>query len=194
MLTPDAMEIPVTSFTSFDWFLVVVVVMSAVFAFMRGFIRVLFSLVGLAVGTLLAGWYYVQAAVWLHRWIATKAVAEVVGFLAILFAVTIVFGLMANVVRKTAKLAGLGFMDRLLGAAIGVLRGVLLGVAVMMALAAFVPHSGWIRNSMLAPYFLDGAHAVSFVVPQHFQGQLAEGTRHLIEQTPGTLKRSMPMK
>jgi membrane protein required for colicin V production len=83
-------------------------------------------------------------------------------------------------------------MDRLLGAGLGLVRGVLLGVAVMMAMTAFSPRSAWIRNSLLAPYFLAGAHAVSFVVPQHLQQQMAEGTRHLVEKTPGMLKQAIP--
>jgi membrane protein required for colicin V production len=189
MLTQTA---TLASLTSFDWFLVIVAALSTLFAMMKGFIRVLFSLIGLAAGTLLASWDYLPLAVWLQRWIVSRPASEAVAFLAILSAVTIAFGIAAAVVRKGVRAVGLGFMDRLLGAGVGLVRGVLLGVATMMTIAAFIPNSTWIRNSLLAPYFLAGAHAVSFVVPQHFQQQMADGTRHLVRKTPMVLQRNLP--
>jgi membrane protein required for colicin V production len=88
------------------------------------------------------------------------------------------------VLRKTVKAIGLGFVDRLLGAAFGLLRGLLIGVAAMMAVTAFVPQAGSVQNSQLAPYFLRGVHAVSFVVPQDFQDQISAGAMYLLHKTP----------
>ena len=178
------------SLTSFDWFLVIVAGVSTLFAFMKGFIRVLFSLVGLTVGLLLASWNYVRLATWLERWVSSMAAAEAVGFVVILCGVMIVFSLAAGFVRRTAKAVGLGFVDRVLGAGVGLARGVLLGVAAMAAVAAFDPHSRLTKNSVLAPYFLAGARAVSFVVPTHLQQQMSEGTRHLVEKSPDLVRRS----
>ena len=190
MLTQPATHVTLASLTSFDWFLLIVATVSTLFAMRRGFVRVLFSLAGLVVGTLLASWNYLSVAARLHRWITSRSAAEAVAFLVILFVVTTAFSVAAGLVRKTVRAVGLGFVDRLLGAGLGVVRGVLLGVGVMMAMAAFNPHSAWIRNSLLAPYFLAGAHAVSFVVPLHLQQQMAEGTRHLVEKTPEILKQT----
>ena len=113
MLAPNATSITLTSLTSFDWFLVVIAVVSALFAFQRGFIRVLFSLVGLGVGVVLASWNYLPFARWLHRWITSPVTAQAIAFLGILFAVLIAFGLAAGLVRQAAKAVGLGFADRL---------------------------------------------------------------------------------
>jgi len=115
---------------------------------------------------------------------------------AILLGVTMVFAIAAALVRRTLKAVGLGFADRLLGAAVGAARGLLLGVAAMIAMAAFSPDSergsGLVENSVLAPYFLGGAHAVSFVVPQHLQDQVTQGRRRLLEKSPQMLKQSSP--
>jgi membrane protein required for colicin V production len=179
--------------TGLDWFLVVVVLISALMAFQRGFVRVMFSLVGLAVGILVASWNYVGLGVRLGRWIGTMQTAQVVAFVAILLGVMLVFSIVAALLRRTLKAVGLGFADRLLGAAVGVVRGVVLGVAAMMAMAAFSPDagrgSGMVENSLLAPYFLRGAHAVSFVVPRGFEQQIRTGAEHLLKKTPKVLNR-----
>ena len=187
-----ANSITVASLTAFDWVLVALVVVSALMAFRRGFIRVLFSLAGLIAGILIASWNYLGLATWMHRWVTSVTMAQVLAFLTILLAVWFVFGLAAGTVRKAVKAVGLGFADRMLGAAFGAARGVLLGIAVMMAVAAFAPDSGWARRSVLAPHFLAGAHAVSFVVPQHLAGQVSDGARHLLKKNAEVLKRSVP--
>jgi membrane protein required for colicin V production len=178
------------SLSGFDWFLVGVVGVSALMAFQRGLVRVLFSLGGVLLGTLIASWDYVRLATWLHRWITSVTAAQATAFVVILAGVMIVSGILASFVIKAVRAVGFGFLDRLLGACVGAVRGMLLGVAVMMGLAAFAPGSDALKNSLLAPYFLAGVHAVSFVVPQRFEAQLSEGARHLREKTPEVLKRS----
>ena len=184
------MQTPVasTDFTTFDWFLLVVIVVSTVAAFQRGFIRVLLSVGGLVAGIIVASWEYLQLALTLHHWILNFEVAEIVSFLLILVLVMVVFSLISKLVRKTVHAIGLGFVDRVLGALLGLIRGLLLGVAAMMAVTAFVPDATSVQNSQLAPYFLSGVHAVSFVVPEHFQDQISTGAKYLLRETPELLK------
>ena len=180
--------------TGFDWMLVVCVVVSAAMAFRRGLIRVLFSLSGLIAGLLVAMWNYVAVGAWMQTWVSSLATAEVLAFLAILLAVWFCFAVAGAFVRRAVKAVGLGFADRMLGAAFGVARGVLVGIAAMMALAAFAPDSAWMRESVLAPYFFQGSHAVSFVLPQHFEAQMSEGARRLFKKNAEALKHGTPAK
>ena len=183
------MQMPdVSTFTAFDWFLTATVALSTIAAFFRGIIKVLFSLAGLILGILLAAWNYVALATRLHSLILSVAAAQVVAFLLIAIGIMVVFSVLATVLRKAVSAVGLGFFDRIFGAAVGFLRGVLIGVAVMMALTAFLPGSPWLKDSRLAPYFLTGAHAVSFVVPQHLQQQISAGAAHLLQQSPEFFK------
>ena len=180
----NAAPLTFASLSGLDWFLIVVVGMSVIAAFRRGIIRVLFSIAGLLAGITLAGWNYQQFADWLHRWITSYGVAEIVSFLTILIALLVLFSVVAGLLRRTAAAVGLGFMDRLLGAVFGLVRGVLAGMAILWAIVAFLPPSTWLENSRLAPYFLAGSHGLSFVVPRQLQEQVAEGTAHLLQQTP----------
>ena len=188
-------NIDTSALNAFDWLLIALVAISTLAAFFRGFIKVLLSLAGLILGILLASWNYLSLATQLHGFITSFAAAQVIAFLLILCIVLIVFAILASVLREAVSAVGLGFFDRLLGAAFGFLRGMLVGIAVMMAVIAFLPGSPWIKRSQLAPYFLAGAHAVSFVVPQHFQEQMSAGATHLLQQSPELLPhRSLPQQ
>jgi membrane protein required for colicin V production len=180
------------TFNAFDWLLVVLLAWSTIVAFMRGIIRVLFSFAGLIAGVLLASWYYHNLALRLERWVSSSAAAEVLAFLLSTVCVMVMAGLLGRLVRRTAKAVGLGLPDRLLGALFGFARGCLLGVAIMMAVAAFLPGSTWIAQSRLAPYFLDGAHAVSFVVPGDLQNRILRGAEQLKHNAPDWIKPHLP--
>ena len=171
------------TFTSFDWFLVVIVALSTFAAFFRGFIKVLFSLGGLVLGLVLASWNYPALALRLTL-LTSVAAQQIAAFLLILVGVMVLFTFVAGLLRRAVSAVGLGFFDRVLGGLFGFGRGVLLGVVCMMAFAGFAPKWEPLKNSQLAPYFLEGAHAVSFIVPEHFQQQVAAGATHLLQKSP----------
>lgn len=179
----------VASLTVFDWVLIAILVYSTVRAFLRGFLREVFSLVGLVAGILLASWNYTTLAQSLVRWITPMTTAQIVAFLLIASVVMVGFTLAGKLLHTSADAIGLGFIDRLLGAAFGLARGCLLGVACMMVLAAFGPWSTWTERSQLSPYFLAGAHGVSFVVPHDLEQQIANGAAQLKHTAPGWIKR-----
>ncbi len=170
------------SLSTFDWVLVGLVAVSAALAFRRGMIKVVFSFAGVAAGMVLAGWYSLQVAAWLRGWIGSMMAARMVAFVGILMLVTLLCSAAAGLVRRTVKAAGLGMFDRLLGGVFGAARGALLGVALVLAIAAFAPRSAWLKNSRLAPYFLTGAHAVSFLMPRQVKQQVDSGTASLLRQ------------
>jgi membrane protein required for colicin V production len=172
----------------FDWFLIAIVAYSTVMAFLRGIILELFSLGGLIAGILLASWNYNHVAEFLEHLITTPATAQIVAFLLIVIGVMVLSTLLGKALNRTAHAIGLGFFDRLLGAVFGLARGCLFGVAILMAVAAFRPHSTWTENSRLSPYFLAGVHAVSFVVPHGLQQQILNGVQQFKHTAPNWIK------
>jgi membrane protein required for colicin V production len=172
----------------FDWFLAAILAYSTVMAFLRGIILELFSLGGLVAGILLASWNYGQVVPLIERISLRPATAQVVAFFLIVVSVMVLCALVGKLLNRTVHAIGLGFFDRLLGAVFGFARGCLLGVAIFMAIAAFLPHSEWIADSRMAPYFLAGAHAVSFVVPHDLQQQIVNGAAHLKHNAPDWIK------
>ncbi|SNS82166.1 membrane protein required for colicin V production [Granulicella rosea] len=174
--------------TAFDWLLIGVLAWSMIAAFMRGLIRVLFSLGGWVAGILLASWNYRLLAPRLLGWAHPLATAQAVAFVLILVGVIILASLLGRLLRKTVSAVGLGFLDRLGGAVFGFVRGCLVGTAIMMLIAAFSPGSDAVAKSTLTPYFLAGAHAVCFVVPADLQAKFANGATRLKHNAPDWIK------
>jgi membrane protein required for colicin V production len=162
-----------------DWLLAILLTYSVVRAAMRGFFQESFALGGLVIGFLLACWFYIAASKQLSGLIASAPLAQMAAFLLILAATMVIASLMGRILRKTASAVGLGFMDRLLGAIFGLVRGALLGLALLLSIMAFLPTGPWIQQSKLLPYFLEAAHAVSFVMPVDLKRRLADGSEQI---------------
>jgi membrane protein required for colicin V production len=174
-----------------DWLLTILLAYSVVRAAMRGFFQETFALGGLILGFLFACWFYRLLAINLKGLITSLQIAELAAFLLILAGTMIVASLLGRFLRHTASAIGLGFVDRLLGAVFGLLRGALLGVVLLLAVTAFLPRSPWVENSDLAPYFLRAAHAVSFVMPSDLKLRLLDGLDHLKHRTPDWIKQGL---
>ena len=177
----------------FDLFLLGVIAYSVLRAFLRGFLRELFSLAGLILGIVLAGLYYQRVAVMLSRWITSIPAAHLTAFLAVLAATILLFSLIGHVLKKAASTVGLGFLDRSLGALFGLTRGCLFGVAIMMSVAAFFPGAAWVRESTLAPYLLRGAHMVSLVVPHDLRQQVQDGAASMLTSPRPSPESPLPL-
>ena len=171
-----------------DWILIALLSYSIIKAFMQGLVREAFALAGLIIGMMVASWGYERAAIKLHGLIATAAIAQFVAFLGLLAITMVIFFIAGRLLHKTASAIGLGLLDRLGGAVFGFVRGCLLGVALLMAFTAFLPTVPWIRDSKMAPYFLEAGHAVSFVVPADLERKLLNGAASIKHNTPDWIK------
>ena len=171
-----------------DWLLAILLTYSVVRAVIRGFLQEAFALGGLILGFLFACWFYRSLSIDLKGLINSSQIAQLAAFLLILAVTTIVASLIGKFLRRTASAVGLGFVDRLLGALFGLLRGAILGVALLLAVTAFLPTAPWIENSHLAPYFLRAAHAVSFVMPSDLRLRLLDGLSRMKHTTPDWIK------
>lgn len=167
-----------------DWLLLLTIVLSIVRAAMRGLSRELFALAGIIVGLILASWGYASVAIYLRGLINSRPLAQFCSFFLILCAVMLLAHLIGAIVHRTASAVGLSVLDRLGGAAFGFIRGAFLAAVFLFAVIAFLPTAPWVQNSVISPYLLRGAHAVSFVMPRHLKVQLFEGIDHLKHTAP----------
>ena len=171
-----------------DWLLAALLVYSIVRAAMRGFFMEAFALAGVVLGFPIACWGYRSAATHLAGLITSPQIAQFVAFLLIVIAIMVVASLIGRLLRRTASAIGLGFFDRLIGAGFGLLRGVILGLALLLAATAFLPTAPWIKTSSLAPYFLQADHAVSFIMPSDLKAKLLDGLDKIKHNQPGWIK------
>jgi membrane protein required for colicin V production len=167
-----------------DWMLAALLVYSTIRAAMRGLVRELFALGGLLVGFVLACWYYRNVAEFLRGLVNSEPLADFCAFLLVASVVMIAATLVGTVIRRAATAVGLSPLDRLGGAAFGAARGLVLGVALLLAVTAFLPTAPWVEGSKFSPYLLRASHAVSFVMPRQLKRQLVEGLERIKHTTP----------
>ena len=161
--------------TAADWIIVAVIVASVIQAAISGFFHEAFGIAGLVLGYLLAAWNYQRLAARYAPYLKSMWLGEIVAFLIIFLAVLVVAGIAGRVTRHIVKEAGLSFVDRILGGALGLLRGILMVAVILMSMAAFTPTSTWLEGSELAPYFLVVGRAAIWVAPSEFRGRFYQG-------------------
>jgi membrane protein required for colicin V production len=162
-----------------DWIILGFLVFSVIAAAIEGFFHEAFKLAGLVVGYLLAAWQYHRLADWFAPYLKSPWLGEIAGFLIIFFAVLIVAGIAGRIARSVMKKAGLGGLDRFLGAVLGLLKGVLVVAIVLTAMTAFEPAAKWLGDSELAPYFLVGGRAAIWLAPSEMRGRFYQGLDYL---------------
>jgi membrane protein required for colicin V production len=161
--------------TAADWIIVIVIAVSVLQAAVSGFFHEAFGIAGLILGYLLAAWNYERLAARYAPYLKSMWLGEIAAFLVIFLAVVLVAGLAGRVVRHIVKEAGLSFVDRILGGALGLLRGILMVAVVLMSMAAFTPTSRWLEGSQLAPYFLVVGRAAIWVAPSELRSRFYQG-------------------
>jgi membrane protein required for colicin V production len=170
-----------------DLVIAAVILLSAVLAAAQGFFFEIFSLAGVVVGYLFAAWGYHRAAPWFSPYVSSPWVANFAAFLTIFLVVVLLAGIVGRVVRWTMKEAGMRWFDRVLGAAFGLVRGVLVVMVFALALASFAPESPLLANSRTAPYLLVVARAAVWLAPSEVRMQFRAGIDAL-----GGLKHGKP--
>lgn len=171
-----------------DFFVLALSAISVVTAFRHGLVKVVFSLSGLIVGVLVAGWVHSRVYDWLQPYVVIQASGQILSFLAVVFLVYASFVIGGEFASRSASGAGMGMMDRLLGAGIGLLRGGLVAALLLVTISVVTPRSSLITESVCGPYLLAGNHAVSFVVPEAFREQIGTSPTQLIPVEQGALE------
>jgi len=173
-----------------DLLIVIVLVVSVVSAFVKGFFVEVFSLAGVIVGLFIAAANYGGFSLWVLRVVRNREAANLIAFLLIALLVMLLAGIAGRLLRGLFRGVGLGIVDRLLGAAFGLVEGCVVVTLVLMGIVAFLPRQDWLSNSRLAPVFLTAAHGGSQVVPFALGEEIRQGLQALRTGQPNWLKPS----
>lgn len=155
-----------------DTAVIIVVLLSVIVAFFRGFVKEMLTIVNL-IGASAAAWYLGgQFAPTFQKWVgAGKTPAEgesaykvlgvippeVLGtflsYFSIFFVALIILGLAGMAISSSIQAMGLGPLDKFLGMVFGALRGFLLALLVYMPFAYFMPpakskYPAWVEESV----------------------------------------------
>ncbi len=161
--------------TATDWVIALVILLSVLQAASAGFFQEAFGIGGLVFGYLLAAWNYHRLAVWFSSNISSVWMADIAAFLIIFVGVMLLAGIAGRIASWAMKEAGLRVVDRVLGAALGLLRGCLVVAIVLTSMAAFTPTPKWLQGSKWAPYFLVVGRAAVWVAPSELRMRFYQG-------------------
>jgi membrane protein required for colicin V production len=154
-----------------DYLLAIILLSSAVSGFRRGFSRTIVGLITVVVAVLIASWTYSAAGGFLLEYVSYRGLANIFGFLFVFGGILIAGSLIGRILAKTLKAAGLGWLDGLMGSAVGLIRGVLVSMVIVMLLCAFTktPPPPSVVGSSIAPYVIDASSLIAAIAPKDLQ-------------------------
>ena len=169
-----------------DWLIIAFLAVSVIGGWKEGFIRLGIGFIALIVGFIGAAWFYGLAADPVLPYVKSKALANFIGFQIIFLGVVVTGGLLAALIARMFKLVGLSFIDRVLGAGFGAVRGAVIVIVVTMCVMAFAPRSlpAPIETSRLAPYIFTGSRMLSSLTPY----ELKHGFNQTFDNIQGIIK------
>ncbi len=164
--------------TAFDFAVIGIVGLSTLFAFWQGFIRMAASLAAWIVGIVAAIHFSSVIGTLLPDFGESAAVRYVVAFAIILVVVLLAGAALGFLVSRLAQAAGLGFVDRVLGAIAGLARGILVAVLlVLFAGLTALPRGDWWQNAMSSPALVAGALSLRPWLPKAWADRVNYGRR-----------------
>ena len=152
--------------TTFDFLVVLIISLCFLFSFYKGMVRELFSLFGYLAGYVLAMNYFDEVTSMVQGMASKEILARIAEFkvisiiikiliaLFIFFIVRFFFNLLGRLIRKSMEASAIiSFPDRVIGGALGILKGLIIVVAIMFPLSFF--QSGYDKvtlGSLFSPY------------------------------------------
>ena len=150
-----------------DSVIIVLMAIAALIGLRIGIIKAVLSLAGVIIGVILAGHYYAALSEQL-TFIPQENLAKIAAFAIILVGVMLVAGILASVLKWLASIVMLGWVNRLGGAALGLVLGAILCSALLAVWAKFLGTQGPITESGLATLLLDRFPMVLTLLPEEF--------------------------
>jgi membrane protein required for colicin V production len=154
-----------------DILLVIIIGYAVLAGFLRGFAREGIGLAAMIAGLICAFWFYGTVASFLTPYIRSREVASVLGFLLVFISVIVVGALLGRLISKLLRVAHLGFLDRLMGAGFGFVKGVLTSSIIVLLLMAFTPKPPprSVVESRYAPYVVDTSRIIVSAAPHELK-------------------------
>lgn len=140
--------------TAFDIGVLIIVGLSTIMAFSRGFATVALSLAAWAASFIIAVFGFTFFRPYGRDLISNEALADIVTLVGVFIVVLMVLKLVAGMIGKSVKESPLGFLDRSLGALFGLLRGMVIVSLLYMGVSVFFiadKMPDWVKSAKLRP-------------------------------------------
>ncbi len=152
--------------TVVDIIVICVIVLSALFSLMRGFVKEAISLASWIIAIWVAATFAPKVSAMLVGAIQAEAARQAVGF-GVLFILSLMMGaLVGFLVSQVVKKTGLSGADRIFGILFGIVRGgLIVTVFVVVGGMTPLPDQAWWQDSMMLKWFEDVAVVLQQYMP-----------------------------
>jgi len=174
--------------TLVDWAVVIIMVSAILAGFAQGFFRSVCSLGGLILGLAIAAWNYHRLADVFLPLVRIPAVANTIAFILIALLVMALVGLLGNLLAKTFKMVGLGWLDGIAGGIFGFFQGVVFVVVFILVIVAFFPQQQWLSESTLPRLFFGALHVSTHMTPSELSSQVRSGLQAVEDESQRLLR------
>ncbi|MCX6555110.1 MAG: CvpA family protein [Candidatus Aminicenantes bacterium] len=155
-----------------DLLFIAIFFFSVLFGLIRGLVRELLAVCVLIAALVVAFIYYPDIGLLLNGVIKKRELADLAGFLLLLFMVGCAGSLVSRLIGKILAGGPLKALDRLLGGVFGVLRAILLSGIIIYAFIAFPLNEELLRQSHLAPYLVSAMKMGIQLLPPAWRDKL----------------------
>ncbi|MEK7583785.1 MAG: CvpA family protein [Patescibacteria group bacterium] len=186
--------------STIDYVLLLVLAYFVIQGLRHGFLATIGSLVGLALGAWAAGAFYATVAQWLIELFDLSIMVSIVAaFIGIFVGINILMSLLINFVTHIFKYVPLAtFANRLLGAALGFLQGMLLVGLILWVINLFPFQSSFAENvekSRVAELFQTSTRIVQPLLPTSLRAidfSALKDLQNLTDEKAEYLRQNMP--
>lgn len=170
--------------SAIDIIILVFIGIGVVWGMVKGFVRQLSSLIGLIVGLLVARALFSEVGEWIAPSIGVSVtVARILVFFMLWIVVPLLFSLLASFLSKALQMIHLGWIDRLLGGALGTVKFMLL-IGLLIQLLEFVDK----EKELVPQTTIEGS--VLYEPVRDFVGMFIPAVKHVGEQIVGQGQKS----
>ena len=147
--------------TIFDYLAIAIIGISTLLGVMRGAVKEFFALAGWIVAFLVAKTFSVPLSGFFASMFSNSSVRLLVAFIVLFIITLIAISIVSYLLATLLKKIGLGPLDRLLGSAVGLTRGVviMLILVVLGGMTALPQQNDW-RHALTSPWFEKMATAI----------------------------------
>jgi len=144
------------------------IALSALFAFARGFVREALSIAAWAGAAFATLYGLPYARPYAHRLIHVPTLADIAAAAALFVVSLIILSILTSTLSGRIRQSALSAVDRALGLAFGVARGVVIACLCFIALSWAVQERDWpqwLRDARTRPFLAEGADMLKSLVP-----------------------------
>jgi len=163
-----------------DWVLAGIAAFSLIRGIWRGAVSQVFGIMSVLGAFALASNYYQPLAVRVSQSFPKLTAPQAVSFTILFLLMWLCIGLLGYLIVKLLHRTGLGFVDRLLGGAVGLIKAVVIAIVLISALTFFLPpKNSLLCESCLTPHVQEIGRIVVRITPRSVQALFDEKQKEL---------------